>query len=377
MSQQHLSYQQRYSSIDSTGPSMKSSYGVQHRPPQLLQSSPVGGRPPSPQVPAEVNRYPQQAGNAATAFPRSASEALFDTSTKFRQLPCRTFISVGTCPYRERCVYLHDPRCICREAKTKTRRKNKEDVVMDALFWPVMPYPMVAAKLDANRQPHVIQPYSVPLPQADQYRRHDTAVYSMWMHFVDFCLANSEGTSAAYADASACFSAPDVEINSYTQLPRLEVFRTLCRSNGRSLAVDEVKNAVQKKRAVPMELGGSLEEIEPSLPAIAVPRRVNGKTNSPVTVTGAFDASPLRPAPAQAAPFGTSFGTSEQAMPPIFESIWGKGGYAVDSISPTGVDSATPMAAGAYDFVDEKMIPDGGDYAEFAHNFSVDAIISY
>ena len=31
--------------------------------------------------------------------------------TRYRQLPCKTFISVGTCPYRERCVYLHDPRC--------------------------------------------------------------------------------------------------------------------------------------------------------------------------------------------------------------------------------------------------------------------------
>jgi len=35
--------------------------------------------------------------------PRSASEVVSDTSNKFRQLPCRTFISVGTCPYRERC----------------------------------------------------------------------------------------------------------------------------------------------------------------------------------------------------------------------------------------------------------------------------------
>ena len=36
-------------------------------------------------------------------LPRSASEELFDTGSKFRQLPCRTFVSVGTCPYRERC----------------------------------------------------------------------------------------------------------------------------------------------------------------------------------------------------------------------------------------------------------------------------------
>lgn len=38
-------------------------------------------------------------------YPRSASEAMFDASSKIRQLPCRTFISVGTCPYRERCKW--------------------------------------------------------------------------------------------------------------------------------------------------------------------------------------------------------------------------------------------------------------------------------
>ena len=38
-----------------------------------------------------------------TDTPRSASEALFDSGSKYRQLPCRTFVSVGTCPYRERC----------------------------------------------------------------------------------------------------------------------------------------------------------------------------------------------------------------------------------------------------------------------------------
>jgi hypothetical protein len=28
---------------------------------------------------------------------------------KFRQLPCRTYIASGFCPYKDRCVYLHCP----------------------------------------------------------------------------------------------------------------------------------------------------------------------------------------------------------------------------------------------------------------------------
>lgn len=126
-------------------------------------------------------------------------------------------------------VYLHDPRCICREAKTKTRRKNKEDVVLDALFWPVMPYSAVAAKLDSSRQPHVIQSYNVPEPQNDQYARHDQSVYSMWMHFVDFCVANSESVemNATNSDLAPVYSAPDTPINAYTNLYRLPFFRAL------------------------------------------------------------------------------------------------------------------------------------------------------
>jgi hypothetical protein len=45
----------------------------------------------------------------------------------------------------------------------------------------------VSQRLDSSRLPHVIQRYGVPAPREDQYRRHDQAVYSMWMHFVTFC----------------------------------------------------------------------------------------------------------------------------------------------------------------------------------------------
>jgi len=84
-------------------------------------------------------------------YARSAAEALkANQEDKFRQLPCRTYISVGACPYKERCVFLHDPRISSFESKIKTRNKNKEDIVLDALFWPVLPLGLVNSKLDAK-----------------------------------------------------------------------------------------------------------------------------------------------------------------------------------------------------------------------------------
>ena len=175
-------------------------------------------------------------------------------------------------------VYLHDPRCICKEAKTKTRRKNKEDVVLDALFWPVMPYPMVAAKLDMNRQPHVIQPYSVPLPQADQYQKHDATVYSMWMHFVDFCLATSDSNNARHADSAPCYAAPNVPINSYTGEARLKFFQFLSSCNGRVVSREELMRCTGTP--VPLPHGAPRQ-------AHTVSRRVSDEASHPYFTSSA------------------------------------------------------------------------------------------
>ena len=51
-------------------------------------------------------------------FPRSRAEEDIlngtNNSSRHRQLPCRTFISTGFCPYKEHCVYLHDPRIVSK-----------------------------------------------------------------------------------------------------------------------------------------------------------------------------------------------------------------------------------------------------------------------
>ncbi len=108
---------------------------------------------------------------------------------KQRRLPCRTFVSTGACPYRDRwyinyaqncanviiymnishlyqckySVYLHDPRIGARNAKSKTRKKTKEDVAPagqhDLFFWPAMCYKDVRLKKDQFGRPAVMQKY--------------------------------------------------------------------------------------------------------------------------------------------------------------------------------------------------------------------------
>lgn len=40
---------------------------------------------------------------------------------KCRQLPCRTFISTGSCPYGDRCVFLHDPSVTSKPVYIRTK----------------------------------------------------------------------------------------------------------------------------------------------------------------------------------------------------------------------------------------------------------------
>lgn len=133
--------------------------------------------------------------------PRSKAEAEIingtNNTTRHRQLPCRTFISTGFCPYKEHCVYLHDPRLVSsREISTRTRAKNKEDVVVDSFFWPMLRY----------NSKTVSHEYDVPAPEDDDYERHDEAVYSLWQHYVDFCLLCTRGPSESASGNKSRFN---------------------------------------------------------------------------------------------------------------------------------------------------------------------------
>ena len=116
---------------------------------------------------------------------------------------------------------------------------------------------MVAGKLDMNRQPHVIQSYSVPIPQYDQYHTHDAAVYSLWMHFVDFCMANNESSMNMYnmptattTDTAPCYCAPNEPVNSYTNQSRLQIFQFFASCHGCTVSPDEVLHASSRNMPI-------------------------------------------------------------------------------------------------------------------------------
>ena len=102
------------------------------------------------------------------------------TPGKCRLLPCRTFISTGSCCYGDRCVFLHDQGVVSKPVYVKylvrilciflmrmislmylcQQKKSKEDTSPDSFFWPMMPAQLVKNKLDnRNRKCRNMQFY--------------------------------------------------------------------------------------------------------------------------------------------------------------------------------------------------------------------------
>ena len=168
---------------------------------------------------------------------------------RFRQLPCRTYISTGYCPYKDRCVYVHDPRITSSAdiSRFKNRKKNKEDICSDSFFWPILPILLN----ENDKSNSVMTEYFVPSPNNDKYYMHDSASFSMWNNFVDIChhitlkdnTQHLSGYNHAKARREMCNLSTKMLDNTDTNrfvsnLPRLSVFRTL--SNGESYCSDSV-----------------------------------------------------------------------------------------------------------------------------------------
>lgn len=111
------------------------------------RSSPHSGSQYGSQVHQAHQGPQQQAQIGANPNTQHSAQAF-----KCRQLPCRTFISTGSCPYGDRCVFLHDPSIVAKPVYIKTKRKSKEDVATDAFFWPTMSLSSVMGKTDSKQR---------------------------------------------------------------------------------------------------------------------------------------------------------------------------------------------------------------------------------
>lgn len=160
-----------------------------------------------------------------------------------RQLPCKTWLSTGTCPYSSRCVFLHDPRVVASPVSYQCKRKSREDPTTDGLFWPTLTREAVCCQLDKRGQPSIHQEYVVPSPLerdlmqlvmlpppailSENFEKHQWAVYSTWNHFLDFLAVDEHSVVSSERVISALTFDSFVELNQHTQQPRLPVFAAL------------------------------------------------------------------------------------------------------------------------------------------------------
>lgn len=54
--------------------------------------------------------------NSSSSVPNNQNQVV-----KCRQLPCRTFISTGSCPYADRCVFLHDMSIVSKPVYIRSK----------------------------------------------------------------------------------------------------------------------------------------------------------------------------------------------------------------------------------------------------------------
>lgn len=142
-------------------------YGRQMLPPPAYNGLDRASSSDSLEFPFSVNYDMRNMG----CIPQMQSPYA-NQQSKCRQLPCRTFISTGSCPYGDRCVFLHDPSIVSKPIYIRSKvnhtytshlthqdssqhlplllgqRKSKDDTGIDAFFWPTMPWNAVMGRVD-------------------------------------------------------------------------------------------------------------------------------------------------------------------------------------------------------------------------------------
>jgi hypothetical protein len=166
-----------------------------------------------------------------------------------RQLPCRTFLSCGTCSFGGRCLFLHplplkssskwpEPdrdRGFATKYSRGQQKAHNGSTDQDAFYFPTMSMEVVSEQLDAKGLPLISQEYVLPSPYSSGKRRgkantdlsvapipqclSNRAAYltslSVWHHLLD-SLKSKKTKNDCYE-----------RINKHTGNPRLPVFAAL------------------------------------------------------------------------------------------------------------------------------------------------------
>lgn len=170
--------------------------------------------------------------------PQTSTSMDSNESSKLCRLPCRVHISTGSCPFRDRCCFLHDPRVSQKNRLYSDRRysstkmKNTEDTTHDAFFWPPIPF---SRNTRENNHEYVILP---PDESAEEVLYEDQCIYSMWNHFVHLLPTAhlpSAHRSAEFSSLHDC----DMVDNLFTGRSRLPVFIELSQTKPKNEVIDE------------------------------------------------------------------------------------------------------------------------------------------
>lgn len=104
--------------------------------PHYQQYSPPVSQPQSAKLPTFVeivyNSLPSSTSSYGS-LDNDNQQNYLDKNIKC--LPCCTLLSTGTCPYRDRCKFIHDIRITNNNCISRTRKRNFENLQPDLFFW--------------------------------------------------------------------------------------------------------------------------------------------------------------------------------------------------------------------------------------------------
>ena len=115
---------------------------------------------------------------------------------------CQSSLMVGSCPFEESCLFLHDPRVnsesLCASCKTRTTPLKTS---RDSFYWPDQQLEKISAAQQRYEIPESFsssQGYSIQSP-------HNRGVFSLWHHFIQMLIDPDSLSTSSQNSEENCF----------------------------------------------------------------------------------------------------------------------------------------------------------------------------